>query len=62
MLPFIRRYVTNYLPQVGYVLISIHVCLLAGLPKTTRMICTEYDGNEAQEPQKKLLDFGGNPD
>jgi len=30
--------------------------------KTTRPIFTEFDGKEAHGPQKKRLNFGGNPD
>ena len=41
---------------------SAFVCLLAGLAKTTHLICTKFDGKVAREPRKKWLEFGGNPD
>jgi len=59
---FLLTLILNYLRQGGYVF-TLFVCLLAELrQKTTLPLFTKIGRNVAHGPQKKRLDFGGNPD
>ena len=56
-----------YLQQRGYVFIAVskfvcHSRFSRDRKKTIQSIFTKLDGNVAQGPRKKPLDFGDNPD